>query len=100
MIRAASGLQDGDLVTRDLPFPEQQSDSKIVCPAESDDADFFTDQVGRLANLLLCHQTKRKLVERSANHHDIGAAHHRSDVPGGIDVSELNAVAHQRLDLA
>src|SRR5262249_37092446 len=64
------------------------------------DADLFSGQLFGLANLLLRNEAERKRVERARDHHQFRALSDSVDRRHRVDLSEVGAVAYQRLDLA
>ena len=99
-LRRAARLQDCHRLSRQVPLFEREQNRQLIGAAETDDADFLTGKIFGFADFLLRHKAERKRIERTRDHHQIRALRDCVDRRYRVDLSEVDAVADQRLDLS
>src|SRR5439155_16993004 len=81
----------------DVPLFESQCHGKLVGAAERHDANLFSYQVRRLADIFLRYQTKGKLIDGGGNEHEIRSLTDGRDQRGAVCLSKVSASAQQGL---
>jgi hypothetical protein len=80
-------------LARHIPCLERENRRRLGGAADGENADFLADQVFGLANLFLRHEAVGKRIERTGEHHHVGALVDRGDSRRRVDLSEVNTAA-------
>ena len=80
-------------MARHIPCLERENRRRLGGSANGENADLFSDQISRFADLFLRHKAIRKRVKRTGYHHEIGALIDGVDGGGGVGLSKVNAAS-------